>query len=173
MNPFMAFCLYVAARVFIQFLKKIPNNFEIRASLDLLLTAMRVLQRKNPLTESFLIQLYLDIEGSGLDIAFHHPDYSSIAKERAVSSYCHTVEYASPESFAHDTTEQLRVPTQFRSQYFYEYWLLPGHPHLRNGGRFEIARRHALSRMAESIQGAAHHSPRLPSPNTICLPQQH
>lgn len=81
MNPFLAFCLYVAARVFIQFLKKIPNNTEIRASLDLLLTAMRVLQRKNPLTESFLVQLNLDIEGSGLDVFFHNPDFSTIAKE--------------------------------------------------------------------------------------------
>lgn len=86
MNPFLAFCLYVAARVFIQFLKKLPNNTEIRASLDLLLTAMRVLQRKNPLTESFLVQLNLDIEGSGLDIFFHNPDYSAAAKDNVSTS---------------------------------------------------------------------------------------
>ena len=70
----MAFCLYVAARVFVQYLKTMPNDQEVRASLEFLLTAMQALQRKNPLTESFLVQLNLDIEGSGLDI---FSDYSS------------------------------------------------------------------------------------------------
>ena len=77
MNPFMAFCLYVAARVFVQSLKKDPDDQENCNHLNLLLTAMRTLQRKNHLTESFLVQLNLDIEGSGLDIFFHNPDYSS------------------------------------------------------------------------------------------------
>ena len=71
MNPFMAFCLYVAARVFVQYLKKMPNDQEIRQSLEFLLTAMQALQRKNPLTESFLVQLKMDIEGSGLGVSFH------------------------------------------------------------------------------------------------------
>ncbi|KAK4694213.1 hypothetical protein P7C71_g3331, partial [Lecanoromycetidae sp. Uapishka_2] len=92
MNPFLAFCLYVAARVFIQFLKKNPKNAEIRTSLELLLTAMRVLQRKNPLTESFLVQLNLDIEGSGLDVVFQNPDYSTRAKELGDYAYLHNMD---------------------------------------------------------------------------------
>ena len=80
MNPFMAFCLYVASRVFVQFLKKNPQDQEIRASLEFLLTAMSALRRKNPLTESFMVQLNLDIEGSGLDIMLHNPDFTSLAK---------------------------------------------------------------------------------------------
>lgn len=84
MNPFMAFCLYVAARVFVQSLKKRPDDQENCNHLNLLLTAMRTLQRKNHLTESFLVQLNLDIEGSGLDIFFHNPDYSSVYMEGKV-----------------------------------------------------------------------------------------
>lgn len=77
MNPFMAFCLYVAARVFVQYLKKMPNDQEMKQSLEFLLTAMSAIRRKNPLTESFLIQLTLDMEGSGLDTLLHNPDFSS------------------------------------------------------------------------------------------------
>lgn len=84
MNPFMAFCLYVASRVFVQFLKKSPNDQEIRASLEFLLTAMAALRRKNPLTESFMVQLNLDIEGSGLDILLHNPDFTSLAQGNSV-----------------------------------------------------------------------------------------
>lgn len=67
MNPFIAFCLFVAARVFVQYLKKIPGHQEILGHLGFLLTALRALQRKIALTELFSIQLNLDIEGSGLD----------------------------------------------------------------------------------------------------------
>ena len=86
MNPFMAFCLYVAARVFIQYIKKIPDDQEVRQSLEFLLAAMRALQRKNPLTQSFLVQLNVDIEGSGLDTISHNPDYTSQYVEGRVSS---------------------------------------------------------------------------------------
>ena len=88
MNPFMAFCLYVAARVFVQYLKKSPNDQEVRASLEFLLTAMSALKRKNPLTESFMVQLNLDIEGSGLDVILHNPDFSSL---QAQSKVCRRV----------------------------------------------------------------------------------
>lgn len=77
MNPFIAFCLYVAARVFVQYLKKAPDHQENAGHLDFLLTALRALQRKIALTEMFSIQLTLDIEASGLDSIFRHPDYSS------------------------------------------------------------------------------------------------
>lgn len=75
MNPFVAFCLFVAANVFIKFLKKKPNEQEIRASLEFLLGAMQALKRRNPLSESFLIQLGLEIEAAGLDILQHNSNF--------------------------------------------------------------------------------------------------
>ena len=73
----MAFCLYVAARVFVQSLKRNQQDQEIYSHLNLLLAAMRTLQSKNHLTESFLVQLKLDMESSGIDI-FRNPDYSAV-----------------------------------------------------------------------------------------------
>lgn len=66
MNPFISFCLYVAARVFVQYLKSRPEDNQAGDSLRFLLSAMNVLKRKNPLTESFLIQLDVDLESLGL-----------------------------------------------------------------------------------------------------------
>lgn len=71
MNPFLAFCLYVAARVFVQYLKSRKEDSAVKSSLHFLLAAMQVLKTKNPLTESFLVQLDVDLEGSGLDIPSH------------------------------------------------------------------------------------------------------
>jgi hypothetical protein len=68
MNPFIAFCLYVASRVFVQYLKSRREDTAVKSSLHFLLAAMQVLKAKNPLTESFLVQLDVDLEGSGLDI---------------------------------------------------------------------------------------------------------
>lgn len=67
MNPFISFCLYVAARVFVQYLKSRPKDAQVKASLQFLLSAMHAIKRKNPLTESFLVQLDVDLEGAGLD----------------------------------------------------------------------------------------------------------
>lgn len=68
LNPFIAFCLYVAARVFVQYLKSKREDTTVRSSLTFLLSAMMALRNKNPLTESFLVQLDVDLEGSGLNI---------------------------------------------------------------------------------------------------------
>src|SRR5215469_3475958 len=68
MNPFLAFCLYVAARVFVQYLKFRPKDHQMLSSLKFLLDAMQALKRKNPLTESFLVQLDVDLEGTGIDV---------------------------------------------------------------------------------------------------------
>lgn len=68
MHPFLAFCLYVATRVFVQALKRLPNDHEIQTSLEFLLNSMHALKRKNPLTESFLVQLAVDLESAGLNI---------------------------------------------------------------------------------------------------------
>ncbi|KAI1297593.1 fungal-specific transcription factor domain-containing protein [Xylaria venustula] len=68
MNPFVSFCLYVAARVFVQYLKSRPEDGQIADSLRFLLAAMNALKKKNPLTESFLVQLDVDLEALGLRI---------------------------------------------------------------------------------------------------------
>lgn len=75
MNPFISFCLYVAARVFIQYLKSRPGDEQVRASLQFLLTAMGHMKKLNPLTESFLVQLDIDLNnnttGSNDDSDYH------------------------------------------------------------------------------------------------------
>jgi hypothetical protein len=62
----MSFCLYVAARVFVQYLKWRPKDQSMIAQLQFLGSAMQALSRKNPLTESFMAQLELDLEGTGI-----------------------------------------------------------------------------------------------------------
>ncbi|EPE31562.1 Zn2/Cys6 DNA-binding protein [Glarea lozoyensis ATCC 20868] len=74
MNPFISFCLYVAARVFVQYLKSRPEDSQIGDSLRFLLSAMNALKRKNPLTESFLVQLDVDLEGLGM----RNPKYKTV-----------------------------------------------------------------------------------------------
>lgn len=68
MNPFISFCLYVAARVFVQYLKSRPNDTQASDSLRFLLSAMNALKRRNPLTESFLVQLDVDLEALAMRI---------------------------------------------------------------------------------------------------------
>ncbi|KAJ9157378.1 Fungal specific transcription factor [Pleurostoma richardsiae] len=68
MNPFTAFCLYVAARVFVQYLKSRPDDSQTADSLRFLLAAMNAMKRRNPLTESFLVQLDVDLEALGMRI---------------------------------------------------------------------------------------------------------
>ncbi|OIW34970.1 hypothetical protein CONLIGDRAFT_675914 [Coniochaeta ligniaria NRRL 30616] len=68
MNPFISFCLYVAARVFVQYLKSKADDSAVQDALRFLLTAMNALKRRNPLTESFLVQLDVDLEVLGARI---------------------------------------------------------------------------------------------------------
>lgn len=82
MNPFIAFCLYVAARVFIHILKKNPNDAETRSSLEFLLAAMQQIKTTNPLSESFLIQLGLDLQGAGMDSMLQNSTHSSTVKAK-------------------------------------------------------------------------------------------
>ncbi|KAL8640412.1 MAG: hypothetical protein Q9228_002662 [Teloschistes exilis] len=79
MNPFLAFCLYVAARVFIHVLKKSPNEGQIRSSLEFVVVAMQQFKKINPLSDSFLIQLSLDLEGTGMDFLLQNVSHSSAA----------------------------------------------------------------------------------------------
>lgn len=68
MNPFLAFSLYVAARVFVQYLKFRSQDPQIRSSLLFMMTAMHALKRTNSLTESFIVQLEVDLDSANLDI---------------------------------------------------------------------------------------------------------
>lgn len=68
MNPFISFCLYVSARVFVQYLKSRPDDSQTADSLRFMLSAMNALKRRNPLTESFLVQLDVDLEALSLRI---------------------------------------------------------------------------------------------------------
>ncbi|KAK4192644.1 fungal-specific transcription factor domain-containing protein [Podospora australis] len=68
MNPFISFCLYVSARVFVQYLKSRPDDGQTADSLRFLLAAMNALKKRNPLTESFLVQLDVDLEALGVRI---------------------------------------------------------------------------------------------------------
>lgn len=75
MNPFISFCLYVAARVFVQYLKSRPDDNQTGDSLRFLLTAMNAMKSKNPLTESFLVQLDVDLESLGMRV----PKFKALA----------------------------------------------------------------------------------------------
>ncbi|KAJ5086633.1 hypothetical protein NUU61_007940 [Penicillium alfredii] len=64
LNPFMSFCLYIAARVFVQYLKSRPDDSTVQSSLQFVVSALNSMKTKNPLTESFLVQLEVDLEGT-------------------------------------------------------------------------------------------------------------
>lgn len=85
MNPFMAFCIYIAARVFVYFLKRSPHEQEVVVSLRFLLNAMNALKRRQPITESFLTQLNLDMQASGLGALLKNPETSSSLLDGMVS----------------------------------------------------------------------------------------
>lgn len=87
MNPFLAFCLYVAARVFVQYLKFRPKDEQMISSLQFLLAAMHALKRKNPLTESFLVQLDVDLEGMGMDVGQRPLDQSRMPMSEMPESF--------------------------------------------------------------------------------------
>jgi hypothetical protein len=72
MNPFVAFCLYIAARVFCHSYMKHPGNESVRNNLNLLLSAMQAHRSKNMLTESFLVQLQVDLDAAGLEHPLHN-----------------------------------------------------------------------------------------------------
>lgn len=67
MNTFICFPLYVASRVFVQYLKSRPEDQTVRSTLHFLLSALNALKHRNPLTESFLIQLKVDLVGTGIE----------------------------------------------------------------------------------------------------------
>ncbi|MCJ1248379.1 hypothetical protein MMC30_005596 [Trapelia coarctata] len=84
MNPFMSFCLYVAARIYVHTYKKRPEDLATRSSLEFLLNAMQAQRKKNPLSESFLVQLMVDLEGCRLENPLNNIRFS-FGLKKAVS----------------------------------------------------------------------------------------
>ncbi|RAL17233.1 putative C6 transcription factor Prf [Aspergillus homomorphus CBS 101889] len=64
MSVLTPFCVYVAARVFVQYLKFRPDDSAARSSLQFVFSALHLLKTKNPLAESFIFQLDLDTAGT-------------------------------------------------------------------------------------------------------------
>lgn len=62
----MSFCLYISARVFVQYLKSRPDDSTVYSSLQFVISALNAMKSKNPLTESFLVQLDVDLDGTGI-----------------------------------------------------------------------------------------------------------
>lgn len=89
MNPFCAFCLYVAARVFVQYLKSRPDDQAVKSSLHFLLTALNALKQFSSLTESFLIQLDVDLAGT---------EFASMTANKVTRTL--TVSYTNPLAMA-------------------------------------------------------------------------
>lgn len=75
----MSFCLYISARVFVQYLKSRPDDSTVYSSLQFVISALNAMKNKNPLTESFLVQLDVDLEGTGIK-----------AMENAKYTFAHT-----------------------------------------------------------------------------------
>ncbi|TWU75412.1 hypothetical protein ED733_003186 [Metarhizium rileyi] len=92
MNPFISFCLYVAARVFVQYLKSRPDDTQTADTLRFLLSAMNALKRRNPLTESFLVQLDVDFEA----LAVRIPKLRNAFRDGESPHFGSSVEHAGP-----------------------------------------------------------------------------
>lgn len=86
MNPFIPFCVYVAARVFVQYLKSHPKDEQVKSSLQFLLNVMGHMKKKMPIVESFLVQLEVDLNGS-LDDPANVRKFPYSQKKGAVSSW--------------------------------------------------------------------------------------
>lgn len=87
LNPFMSFCLYISARVFVQYLKSRPGDSTVYSSLQFVLSALNAMKTKNPLTESFLVQLDVDLEGIGIR-ALDSSNSNASYVAQAIQAYC-------------------------------------------------------------------------------------
>ncbi|KAJ5138633.1 uncharacterized protein N7515_003481 [Penicillium bovifimosum] len=96
LNPFMSFCLYIAARVFVQYLKSRPEDSSVHSSLQFLVSALNAMKNKNPLTESFLVQLDVDLDGTGIRALDDRQKANMSAAQSMAQSYCHDTANCSP-----------------------------------------------------------------------------
>jgi hypothetical protein len=111
MNPFMAFCLFVAARIYAHAFKKRPNDQHARSNLEFLLRAMAAGRKKNPLTESFLVQLMVDLEGCGLDIGFDLHSKLVFPNKSMVSLHAYFEDSSFDMNLGWNIPRKQRVPT--------------------------------------------------------------
>ena len=67
MGPWVSFCLYLSARVFVQFLSEPdrPDKRKLLQSLSFLTGFMKSLKQKSPYTISLLLQLEADVAALG------------------------------------------------------------------------------------------------------------
>lgn len=85
MNPFVAFCLYVSGRVLVGYLRTRPDDQQCTSSVHFLLSAMHAFKKKNPLSQTFLAQLELDMEVAGLRNPYAHQSAREALKKNFVS----------------------------------------------------------------------------------------
>ncbi|CAL5874636.1 uncharacterized protein PFLUO_LOCUS8933 [Penicillium psychrofluorescens] len=111
LNPFMSFCLYISARVFVQYLKSRPDDSTVQSSLQFVIGALNAMKSKNPLTESFLVQLDVDLEGTGIRAV--NASFADSAKQTAqiMQSFCSDASSHYPATFIPSQHTQPSFPT--------------------------------------------------------------
>lgn len=76
-----------------QYLKSRPDDTVVQSSFQFITSALNALKNKNPLTETFLVQLDVDTEGMSLDGAQGSVRRDGNLNTRVVSAYASTILY--------------------------------------------------------------------------------
>ena len=76
-----------------QYLKSRPDDTVVQSSFQFITSALNALKNKNPLTETFLVQLDVDTEGMSLDGAQGSVRRDGNLNTRVVSTYASTILY--------------------------------------------------------------------------------
>lgn len=76
-----------------QYLKSRPDDTVVQSSFQFITSALNALKNKNPLTETFLVQLDVDTEGMSLDGSQGPVRRDSNLNTRVVSAYASTILY--------------------------------------------------------------------------------
>lgn len=71
--------------MFVQYLKSRPDDTVVQSSLNFIVAALNALKSKNPLTETFLVQLEVDTEGTSFKETQGFTNKSNGAKGKVVS----------------------------------------------------------------------------------------
>ncbi|CAI7665399.1 unnamed protein product [Penicillium pancosmium] len=69
------------------YLKSRPDDSTVYSSLQFVISALNAMKNKNPLTESFLVQLDVDLEGTGIK-AMENAKYTFAHTAAVIQSYC-------------------------------------------------------------------------------------
>lgn len=117
LNPFTAFCLYVSARVCIKYLKSRPNDYTVKTTLQFLLSALNALKPFSTLTESFLMQLDVDLAGRDLGISNICQRGLDDVRSHPSHSLSHTYLMLTCAVGQHPSTTSKGIPRCTRSEY--------------------------------------------------------